>query len=74
MLIASFEPASRLAWSCLFDTHNDVRLAVDALSGGLLDTIYAKTRRSVRGASGIFQNALSVAASACSCQTAHGQL
>ena len=31
-----------------FDTHNDFRLAVEALSGGLLSTIYAKTRKTVR--------------------------
>src|ERR1039457_6757788 len=36
------------AWSCLSDTHNDLRLAVDALSGGLLDTIYAECGQSVR--------------------------
>ena len=29
-------------------THNDLRLAVDALSGGSLLTIYAETLRSVR--------------------------
>src|SRR5579862_8763069 len=40
--------ASAVAWSCLFDTHNDLRLAVDALSGGLLITIYAERRRNVR--------------------------
>jgi hypothetical protein len=32
-----------------FDTHNDLRFAADALSGGLLVTIYAEGRRSVRG-------------------------
>ena len=37
-----------LAWSCLFDTHNDLRLAVNALSGGFLNTIYAKFWESVR--------------------------
>jgi hypothetical protein len=30
------------------DTHNDLRLAVDALSGGRSDTIYAQFCRTVR--------------------------
>ena len=34
--------------ACLFDTHNDLRLAVDALSGGSLITIYAGCAESVR--------------------------
>ena len=38
------------AWSCRIDTHNDLRLAVDPLSGGLLHTIYAESWESVRSA------------------------
>ena len=45
----SIQAGGGLAWSCLFHTHNDLRLAVNALSGGLLDTIYADGRKSVRG-------------------------
>ena len=37
-----------LAWSCLIDTHNEVRFAVGTLSGRLLDTIYAEFWESVR--------------------------
>jgi hypothetical protein len=37
-----------LAWACRFDTHNEVRFAVNTLSGGLLLTIYAKRSESVR--------------------------
>jgi hypothetical protein len=36
------------SWSCPFDTHNDVRFAVKALSGELLLTIYADQQKSVR--------------------------
>jgi hypothetical protein len=42
------EVSGGFAWSCLFDTHNDLRLAVDRLSGALLDTIYAEGWKSVR--------------------------
>jgi hypothetical protein len=31
----TIEAGGGFAWSCRFDTHNDLRLAVDALSGGL---------------------------------------
>ena len=44
----SIQAGGGLAWSCLFDTHNDLRLAVDRLSGALLDTIYAEGWKSVR--------------------------
>jgi hypothetical protein len=37
-----------LAWACLSDTHNEVRLAVDPLSGEFPITIYAGKRKSVR--------------------------
>ena len=36
------------AWSCRFDTHNDLRHAADPLSGGPPDTIYAEGWKSVR--------------------------
>src|SRR5208283_4426800 len=37
-----------IAWVVSFDTHNDLRLAVDALSGGRSATIYAGNQRGVR--------------------------
>jgi hypothetical protein len=37
-----------IAWTCRFDTHNDLRSAVDALSGTLLNTIYAEGWKNVR--------------------------
>jgi hypothetical protein len=55
----SIEGSGGFAWSCHFDTHNDLRLAVDPLSGGLLDTIYAESRESVRLESDNFSRELS---------------
>jgi hypothetical protein len=42
VLWASLGAAGGFAWVVSFDTHNDLRLAVDALSGGRSDTIYAE--------------------------------
>ena len=38
------------------DTHNDLRSAVETLSGGLLFTIYAKRYQTVRASGGTIQN------------------